>query len=469
MAFREKNPNVLADNLAANKKSRTNNSVQKPRRYVLTPSLDSASNKENTQPWQSGVLANHGREKEKHQGAIHKIQEASTTKMGSLGTVWTAQNAKKTPPSEKENAQPLNSGILANHGREKEKHQGAIQKIQESSTTKMGFLGTVRTAQNAKKAPPSEKTVSPPTVRMDFAGAVRSKMGSNVASAFTTNSRVSLALSPSPTLGGYTGVLVGLSKSKDPNAGEHAQEVLQRMLDQFHSGQSLIRPDACCYNMVIVAYKEKAERAEQVLQLMWDDYIKGGNTLAEPNLHVYTSILNAWGHSKASYAAERCETILQQMHDMHNTDLLRDCKPDLYAYTAVFHSWGTSQNKDSGRRAEMLFRRMLTRFRDGDESLRPDAAAYANVLQAYIGGPNAPRAEEILWEMVSDYRNGNNSAKPISLRVFNNVVAVWSKTESPHAPERAESIIHQIHELYNEGALAFKPNSYTYSLMLKSW
>jgi hypothetical protein len=469
MAFREKNPNVLAGNLAANKKSRTNNSVQKPRGYVLTPSLDSASNKENAQPWQSGVLANHGREKEKHQGAIKKIQETSTTKTGSFGTVRAAQNAKKTPPSEKEYAQPLNSGILANHDRGKEKHQGAIKKIQETSITKMGSLGTVRTAQNAKKAPPSEKTVSPPTVPMDFAGAVRSKMGSNVTSAFTTNSRVSSTLHPSPTLGGYAGVLVGLSKSKDPNAGEHAQEVLQRMLDQFHSGQSLIRPDACCYNMVIVAYKEKAERAEQVLQLMWDDYMKGGNTLAEPNLHVYTSILNAWGHSKASYAAERCETILQQMHDMHNSGLLRDCKPDLYAYTAVFHSWGSSQNKDSGRRAEMLFRRMLTRFRDGDESLRPDAAAYANVLQAYIGGPNAPRAEDILWEMVSDYQNGNNSAKPISLRVFNNVVAVWSKTESPQAPERAESVIHRIHELYNAGALAFKPNSYTYSLMLKSW
>jgi hypothetical protein len=154
---------------------------------------------------------------------------------------------------------------------------------------------------------------------------------------------------------------------------------------------------------------------------------------------------------------------------MHNSRLLLDCKPDLFAYTAVFYSWGSSQSNDSGRRAEMLFRRMLTLFRDGDESLRPDASAYSNVLRAYIGGPNAPRAEDILWEMVSDYQNGNNSAKPIGLRIFNNVVAVWSKTESPIAPERAESILHRIHELYNAGALNFKPNSYTYSLMLKSW
>jgi hypothetical protein len=410
MAFREKNPNVLAG-LTANKKSRTDNSVQKPRGYVLTPSLDSASDKENVQSWQSGILANYDREKEKHQGVIKKIQETSTTKMGSLGTV-----------------------------------------------------------RAAKKTPPSEKTESPPTtLPMDFAGAVRSKQGSNVPSTFPSRSRVSSTLSPSPTLGEYTRVLVGLSKSKDPNAGEQAQQVLQRMLDQFHAGQSLIHPDACCYNMVIVAYKDKAQRAEQVLQLMWDSYTKGGNTLAEPNLRVYTSILNAWGHSKASHAAERCETILQQMHDMHNSGLLRDCKPDLFAYTAVFHSWGSSQSNDSGRRAEMLFRRMLTLFRGGDESLRPDASAYSNVLHAYIGGPNAPRAEDILWEMVSDYQNGNNSAKPNSLRIFNNVVAVWSKTESPIAPERAESILHRIHELYNAGALNFKPNSYTYSLMLKSW
>jgi hypothetical protein len=409
MAFREKNPNVLAGNLAASKKTRTENSVQKPRGYVLTPSLVSASNKENEQPWQSGILANYDRDKEKHQGAIKKIQETSTTKMGSLGTV-----------------------------------------------------------RNAKKAPPSEKTNSPPTLPLDFAGAVRSKLGSNVTSTFPTTSRIPPTLSPSSTLGEYTRVLVGLSKSKDPNAGEHAQEVLQRIIDRFHAGQSFFGPDACCYNMVIVAYKDNAERAEQVLQLMWDGYNKGGNTLAEPNLRVYTSILKAWGHSKASHAPERCESILQQMHDMHNSGLLQDCKPDLFAYTAVFNSWGFSQSNDSGRRAEMLFRRMLTRFRGGDESLRPDAAAYSNVLQAYIRGPNAPRAEDILWEMVSDYLNGNNSAKP-SLRLFNIVVAVWSKMESPHAPERAESILHRIHELYNAGVLDFKPNSYSYSLMLKSW
>jgi hypothetical protein len=414
MAFREKNPNVLAGNLAANKKSRTENSVQKPRGYVLTPSLVSESNKENAQPWQSGILAKYDSEKEKHQEVIKKIQETSTTKMGSLGPV--------------------------------------------------------RTAQNAKKAPPSEETEPPPTLPLDFAGAVRSTLGSNATSTFPTSSRLSQPWSPnrSPTLGEYTRVLVGFSKSKDPNAGEHAQEVLQRMLDRFHAGQSLIRPDACCYNMVIVAYKDNAERAERVLQLMWDDYEKGGNTLAEPNLHVYTSILKTWGHSKASHASERCETILQQMHHMHNSGILLDCKPDLFAYTTVFHSWGFPHSKDSGRRAEMLFRRMLTLFRHGDESLRPDAAAYSNVIHAYIGGPNAPRAEDILWEMVSDYLNGNISAKP-SLRLFNNVVAVWSTMESSHAPERAESIIHRIHELFNADALDVKPNSYTYSLMLKSW
>jgi hypothetical protein len=415
MAFREKNPNVLAGNIAANKKSRTENSVQKPRGYVLTPSLDSTSNKENAQPWQSGILANYDHEKEKHQEVIKKIQETSTTKMGSLGPVRTAQNAKKAPP-------------------------------------------------------PSEEAESPPTLPLDFAGAVRSKLGNSGTSTFPTSDRVPRPWSPNrpPTLGEYTRVLVGFSKSKDPNAGELAQEVLQRMLDRFRAGQSKIRPDACCYNMVIVAYKDNAERAEQVLQLMWDDYEKGGNTLAEPNLHVYTSILNTWGHSKASHAPERCENILQQMHHMHNSGILQDCKPDLFAYTTVFHSWGLSQSNDSGRRAEMLFRRMLTLFRDGDETLRPDAAAYSRVIHAYIGGPNAPRAEDIFWEMVSDYLNGNNSAKP-SLRILNNVVAVWSTMESSHAPERAESILHRIHELYNAGTLDVKPNSYTYSLMLKSW
>jgi hypothetical protein len=415
MAFRVKNPNVLVRDLVASKKSRNENNVQKPRGYVLTPSsLVTGSNKENAQPWQTRILADHDRAVEKNKEAIKDIQEKSVTKLGSLGTVRSTQNAKKTPPSDK-----------------------------------------------------TPTTATPP---LNFAGAVRSNLGHTTTSTSSTYNRVSPTSNHNylPTLGDYTRVLVSWSKSKDPNAGKRAQEVLQQMLDRFQAKQSNIRPDACCYNMVIRAYNDDAERAEQVLRLMWDDYKTGGNTLAEPNARVYTSILHVWGHSKAPHAPERCETILQQMHDMHNSGRLQDCKPDLYAYTAVLYSWKESQSQDSGRRAEMLFRRMMTRFQGGDESLRPDDVAYTNVLHAYIGGTNAPRAEDILWEMVGDYLNGNNSAKP-SLRLCNAVLSVWSVTEAPHAPERAEAMINRIHELCNAGALDFKPNSYTYSLMLKSW
>jgi hypothetical protein len=69
----------------------------------------------------------------------------------------------------------------------------------------------------------------------------------------------------------------------------------------------------------------------------------------------------------------------------------------------------------------------------------------------------------ILWEMVGDYQNGNNSAKPIGLRVFNSVVAVWSKTEALKRQSEA-GVDHSssVHELYNAEITAFKPNC-TYS------
>lgn len=200
---------------------------------------------------------------------------------------------------------------------------------------------------------------------------------------------------------------------------------------------------------------------------MWEDYA-GGNTTAEPNLRVYTSLLNAWSRSKVKHAPERCETILQQLQQMHDSRTLQNCKPDLFAYTAVLQSWAVSKVPDAGRRAEVLFRHMLTRFYHGDKSLRPDAAAYGSLIHAYTGGLTAHRAGDILWEMVGDFLNANGSAKP-DVRIFNSVISVWSKTKSPHAPERAQEILNRMHILYNEGVLEFKPNSYAYSLVLKSW
>jgi hypothetical protein len=99
--------------------------------------------------------------------------------------------------------------------------------------------------------------------------------------------------------------------------------------------------------------------------------------------------------------------------------------------------------------------------------IRLDAIAYSNLLNIYTKTSHA-RAEDLLWEMVEDYLTGNESAKP-RIRNFNTVLAMWSKSNKEQAPERAHAIVARLIELNETGELDVKPDTYTYSLLLKTW
>jgi len=58
-------------------------------------------------------------------------------------------------------------------------------------------------------------------------------------------------------------------------------------------------------------------------------------------------------------------------------------------------------------------------------------------------------------------------AKPL-VRSFNTVLAIWSKSEAPHAPERAEAVLHRLHQLNKTKALDVKPDKYSSTAILFS-
>jgi hypothetical protein len=64
--------------------------------------------------------------------------------------------------------------------------------------------------------------------------------------------------------------------------------------------------------------------------------MKGGNTLVEPNLHVYTDSQRVDTPRHRMLPTERCEIILQQMHDMHN--LTSETASPTFTPTPLFNS-----------------------------------------------------------------------------------------------------------------------------------
>ncbi|GAX22657.1 hypothetical protein FisN_17Lh150 [Fistulifera solaris] len=248
---------------------------------------------------------------------------------------------------------------------------------------------------------------------------------------------------------------------------DQAQNILRVTIQQYLDCIGTLRPNGACFNAVIHGYAQLgyAAAAENVLSLMFQDYFNYHNTLAKPNVRVYTNVLHAWRKSNSPDAHERCENLLEEMHRLSDTGVAPECKPDAYAYTVLFHCLAESDCADGSEVAE----RQYVKMKQGAKMLQVDAIAYSNLLNIFTKNPSThKRAEQLLWEMVSDYKGGNKKAKPHT-RNFNTVLAMWAKSNDPESARRAQLVVERLIQFQDEGTLHVKPDEYTYSLLLKNW
>ena len=120
--------------------------------------------------------------------------------------------------------------------------------------------------------------------------------------------------------------------AKNKNNAALADKYLRDWIVDFHAigGKA---PNGACYNLVLKAHASTgdAEKAEDVLELMWKDY-EAGNEEALPNRKIYTTVMYAWQNSKNKYyAPERCEQLLVEMNRCFESDKAPGCKPDVFA------------------------------------------------------------------------------------------------------------------------------------------
>ena len=248
---------------------------------------------------------------------------------------------------------------------------------------------------------------------------------------------------------------------------DRAHNILRETIQQYHDCIGIIRPNGACFNAVIHGYAQLgyAAAAENVLSLMFQEYINNDNDLAKPNVRVYTNVLHAWRKSKSVDAHVRCERIIDEMRHLSEAGIAPECRPDTYAYTVLFHCLADSDCADASEIAERQFKKM----KEDSTSTKLDAIAYSTLLNIFTKSPAThERAEELLWEMVTDHKGGNQKAKPHT-RNFNTVLAMWAKSNDPDSARRAQVLVERLIQFREEGILRVQPDEYTYSLLLKSW
>lgn len=209
--------------------------------------------------------------------------------------------------------------------------------------------------------------------------------------------------------------------------GGLAEGLLNEMEERYKDDERRLRPTIGAYNSALKVLSQlgNAERAEAVLQRMYEDFNVNNNLLAKPETASFDYVLTAWRNKQKAMRAstavlnskgqlpsvaigERAEAILRQMQSL---PALLAVKPGRNSYLALLHCWADSRSDEAGERALAVFQEAKAAEKEsGEKILNP--IFYNVVVQAFATAGDAKNAEKILTEFHRQYHEeGNLDAK----------------------------------------------------------
>jgi pentatricopeptide repeat protein len=309
----------------------------------------------------------------------------------------------------------------------------------------------------------------------------------------------------SPDIVSYNSVLKAWKEDNNP---DKAYELLQDMLriDNSYSADdntnndesSYIQVDVISFNTVILAFAKTGNypQAEDLLRQM-----QRRSDLPDPDTVTYNAVLYAFAQSPDQGTAIQAENLLREMMTPQNNV---NVTVDTTSFNTVLYAW-SQMAKDAStlapaHRAQQLLEHMEGLAAAGNPNVDPDVYSYTTVIQAWakceqpIKSQNAldtmtsrglvpnrftytavmsslaksgkaPKAELLLNEMMEAYENGNENLKPDTV-AFSSVMDGWARLSSvdkPECAERALKLLARMKRLEHEG---MGPNERTYTSVL---
>jgi pentatricopeptide repeat protein len=150
--------------------------------------------------------------------------------------------------------------------------------------------------------------------------------------------------------------------------------------------------------------------------------------------------------------------------EQYVNDLFRDydegkivSPPDTIMCNMVLNAWA---KKSNGLRAASFFEERIK---------EPDAVSYNTVINAFARQGQLESAEEWACKLIALFIENPVEFRRPEQATFTVLLAAWRRSKNPNAAERAEKILRQMHQLYENDILLIKPNFKSYQTVLDTW
>lgn len=115
-----------------------------------------------------------------------------------------------------------------------------------------------------------------------------------------------------------------------------------------------------------------------------------------------------------------------------------------------------------------LFQRMKELYQGGEVNIKPNSISYNIVIKALSGERRmscVSKAENVLQEMEDAFYNGDRDMTPDKIS-YTSTLAAWARFCSRQALEKAELYLGRMNEMYEKGNTKVKPDTVTYNTVL---
>ncbi len=211
--------------------------------------------------------------------------------------------------------------------------------------------------------------------------------------------------------------------------------------------------------------KGALDKMDAILYKMEKDYEQTQHPDLRPNTVTYVQCIDAYIRNVPD-AAERAQATVDRMLKLYALGV-GNVRPTRPIFNALMHAW--SQSHGAPQKVEKIFRWMESQYKAGDDLLRPDAASFCAVLNAWAnqaehGG--AERAQKI-WERIKSFSSENRGFRP-TIAMPNIVIKAIARSKDPKSVQKAERILLQLEEDFKSGRSHLRPDVTTYSSVINA-
>jgi len=300
------------------------------------------------------------------------------------------------------------------------------------------------------------------------------------------------------------------------------------LLESIDSGKPL--PSSEMYNIAIDAWgkseakgKQGAKRAEQILNLMIDEYVQNlymrqkvmlefqkkrsqaastnlslndmptlPKSAAKPDATNFSTTMSAWARCRRRDSAKQVQRIFDQMQGRASSKVSNknhitfSVQPDSVCFNTVMSAWSRSSDKNAIDRVETIFQTLVEGYKETkNPDLHPTKYTYSILLNAYARALNSldnsftkekeriiQHVEVLRLEMENSYKTDPNSPLRPDTITLNSLLNCYARAGKP---QRAELVLDRMLMIQAEASahghdeVNMKPNVSSYNTIINGW